>query len=496
MLAFAILHVIGDPVLLLLPLNAGKEEYERYHKLLGLDKPVYVQYWKFASRAVQGDFGKSWYTDTPAFTLVLERMPPTLYLTSAGLVAALLIALPLGILAALKRHSLVDNLCTMLAVAGQAMPIFWLGIMLIIIFAVRLKALPASGYGTWQHFLMPAFTLGAFLAPLTMRLVRSGVIEMINMDYIRTARAKGVRENTVVVKPAFRTASLPIITVLRLPVGRASHRVHRDDRRTGGVGSLDLALGPALGGHPAPAGPAGLDGRRDARARAGHRPGGARPALARDLLRARVVDHRRGRCARVLEHRRAARPRRGLLRRTHGLDHHDAGQRHAHVPLRAARPRRHRRARAEPRQHDHRARHRRLAAVRAGHPRGDAGHPGARVHPRGPRARHEPRAPRLPPDPAEPRLGDRRHRHAAGGPRDHPGVVPVVPGPGRAAADAGVGQHARRGARLHAQLVVDRHLPRPRDLRDHPGHQPDGQRAARLARPPHEAVRVGLAAFL
>ncbi len=220
MLAFAILHVIGDPVLLLLPLNAGKEEYERYHKLLGLDKPVYVQYWKFASRAVQGDFGKSWYTDTPAFTLVLERMPPTLYLTSAGLVAALLIALPLGILAALKRHSLVDNLCTMLAVAGQAMPIFWLGIMLIIVFAVRLKALPASGYGTWQHFLMPAFTLGAFLAPLTMRLVRSGVIEIMNMDYIRTARAKGVGENTVVVKHAFRNACMPIITVLVLQFGQ------------------------------------------------------------------------------------------------------------------------------------------------------------------------------------------------------------------------------------------------------------------------------------
>src|SRR3989454_7151311 len=123
MLAFAILHVIGDPVLLLLPQNAGKEEYERYHKLLGLDQPVYVQYWKFASRAVQGDFGKSWYTDTPAFTLVLERMPPTLYLTSAGLVAALLIALPLGILAALQRHSLLDNLCTMRAAAGPARPI-------------------------------------------------------------------------------------------------------------------------------------------------------------------------------------------------------------------------------------------------------------------------------------------------------------------------------------------------------------------------------------
>ena len=219
-LAFAILHVIGDPVLLLLPQNAGKEEYERYHKLLGLDKPMYVQYWKFAMRAVQGDFGKSWYTDTPAFALVLERMPPTLYLTTAGLVVALVIALPLGTIAALKRHSFVDNFCTMLAVAGQAMPIFWLGIMLIIIFAVRLKALPASGYGTWQHFLMPAFTLGAFLAPLTMRLVRSGVIDIMNMDYIRTARAKGVGERLVVGKHAFRNACIPTITVLGLQYGQ------------------------------------------------------------------------------------------------------------------------------------------------------------------------------------------------------------------------------------------------------------------------------------
>ena len=220
MLVFAILHVIGDPVLLLLPQNAGKEEYDRYHKLLGLDKPIYVQYWKFASRAVQGDFGTSWYTSTPAFTLVLERMPPTLYLTTAGLVMALLIALPLGIVAALKRHSFVDNLCTMLAVAGQAMPIFWLGIMLIIIFAVRLKALPASGYGTWEHFLMPAFTLGAFLAPITMRLVRSGVIEILNMEYIRTARAKGFAEPTVIVKHAFRNACIPVITVLGLQFGQ------------------------------------------------------------------------------------------------------------------------------------------------------------------------------------------------------------------------------------------------------------------------------------
>jgi ABC-type antimicrobial peptide transport system permease subunit len=113
---------------------------------------------------------------------------------------ALLISLPLGILAALKRHSFVDTICTLLAVAGQAMPIFWLGIMLIIIFAVRLRLLPASGYGTWQNFVMPAFCLGAFLAPLTMRLVRSGLIEVMSMEFIKTARAKGVAEWMVVVK--------------------------------------------------------------------------------------------------------------------------------------------------------------------------------------------------------------------------------------------------------------------------------------------------------
>src|SRR5262249_11154537 len=119
-LAFLILHVLGDPVLLLLPQNAGKEEFARYHHLLGLDRPLYVQYWRFLSSAVLGDFGKSWYAGTPAFKLVLERMPPTIYLTFAGLAVALLISLPLGILAALKRHSWIDTCCTGVAVAGQA----------------------------------------------------------------------------------------------------------------------------------------------------------------------------------------------------------------------------------------------------------------------------------------------------------------------------------------------------------------------------------------
>ena len=147
-------------------------------------------------------------------------MPPTIYLTLAGLGTALLIALPLGIVAALKRHSFVDSACTVLAVAGQAVPIFWLGIMLIIVFAVRLRLLPASGYGTWQHFLLPAFCLGAFLAPITMRLVRSGVIEVMSMEYIKTARAKGVREGMVVAKHAFRNACIPVLTVVGLQFGQ------------------------------------------------------------------------------------------------------------------------------------------------------------------------------------------------------------------------------------------------------------------------------------
>ena len=219
-LVFSILHIIGDPVTLLLPQNAGKEEYARYKHLMGLDRPVWVQYWKFATSAIHGDFGKSWYGNAPAFQLVVDRMPPTIYLTLAGLGVALLIALPLGVLAALRRHSIVDTLCTLLAVAGQAMPIFWLGIMLIIVFAVRLKLLPASGYGTWQNFVMPAFCLGAFLAPITMRLVRSGLIEVMNMEFIKTARAKGLVERMVVVKHAFRNACIPVVTVLGLQFGQ------------------------------------------------------------------------------------------------------------------------------------------------------------------------------------------------------------------------------------------------------------------------------------
>jgi ABC-type dipeptide/oligopeptide/nickel transport system permease component len=219
-ITFLLLHLKGDPVVLLLPLDAGKEEMESFRHLMGFDQPLHSQYVRFLMGAVQGDFGDSLYMKKSAFALVLERMPATLLLTFAGLMISLVIAIPLGIASAIRRYSLVDNLCTMFAVGGQAMPIFWLGIMLIIIFAVNLRWLPASGFGTWTHLVLPATTLGVFLAPLTMRLVRSGMLEVLSQDYVRTARAKGVSERSVLLKHAFRNAAIPVITVIGLQFGQ------------------------------------------------------------------------------------------------------------------------------------------------------------------------------------------------------------------------------------------------------------------------------------
>lgn len=220
MITFFLLHLTGDPVVMLLPYDAGKEEMERFRVAMGFDQPLYIQYWRFLKGAVQGDFGRSLYMEQSAFLLVWERMPATLLLTVAGMLIAIGVAVPLGIISAVKRYSFVDNLCTIFAISGQAMPIFWLGIMLIIVFAVQLRMLPASGYGTWQHLVLPAITLGMFQAPITMRLVRSGMLEVLNQDYVRTARAKGLSENAVLLKHAFKNVSIPVITIVGLQFGQ------------------------------------------------------------------------------------------------------------------------------------------------------------------------------------------------------------------------------------------------------------------------------------
>ena len=220
LITFALLHVVGDPVLLLLPQEASDKDVALLKEKLGLDRPLWVQYGVFLGDALRGDFGQSLFTQESALALIWERMPATLELTLAGMLVGIGIAIPLGVVSAIRRGSLTDRLCTVAAVAGQAMPIFWLGIMLIILFAVQLRLLPASGRGTPAHLILPAITLGAYLAPLTMRLTRSGMLDVLTQDYIRTARAKGVGERILLFKHALRNAAIPIVTILGVQFGR------------------------------------------------------------------------------------------------------------------------------------------------------------------------------------------------------------------------------------------------------------------------------------
>ncbi|MCA1667343.1 MAG: ABC transporter permease [Thermomicrobia bacterium] len=220
MIAFTITYLVGDPLAVLLPLDAPKEQRDVYRHTLGLDQPLPVQYYHFVARVARGDFGDSYVIHKPAYQLIIERMPATLLLTFSGLIIALAIALPLGILAAYHKNSWVDNLSSVIAVAGSAMPIYWLGLMLIILFGVRLRWLPPSGYGSWRNLIMPAFTLGVFLAPITMRLVRSGMLDTLSQDYIRVARAKGLTERAVLTRHALKNVIIPVISVLGLQFGQ------------------------------------------------------------------------------------------------------------------------------------------------------------------------------------------------------------------------------------------------------------------------------------
>jgi peptide/nickel transport system permease protein len=181
---------------------------------MGLDRPVIVQYLVFLKKIVlHGDFGNSFVSKTPALAMMLERVPATLSLSLMAVVLANALAIPMGIISAVKRYTIFDNLVTFLAIVGQAMPLYWLGIMLIIIFGVFLGWLPISGSDTIWHMILPAVTLGAWLLPVNMRLVRSGMLDVLNQDYIRTARAKGLLERKVMVKHAFKNAVIPLVTV-------------------------------------------------------------------------------------------------------------------------------------------------------------------------------------------------------------------------------------------------------------------------------------------
>ena len=219
LITFSLLHLFRDPVLILLPPEATKEDVALLRKEMGLDRPIIVQYFKFLSGMVRGDFGKSFVASRPALGLVLERMPMTLWLAASGLLLAMIISIPLGVLAAVRRNRIHDHTASIFAVLGQAMPLFWLDIMLIIIFAVKLQLLPASGAGSFRHIILPATGIAVSLLPILMRLTRSRMIEILSQDYIRTARAKGLRERAVLFRHALRNALIPVVTILGFQFG-------------------------------------------------------------------------------------------------------------------------------------------------------------------------------------------------------------------------------------------------------------------------------------
>lgn len=218
-IVFALTFVSGDPVSALAPLNITPEEREVFRRQMGLDRPVPVQYVDFLSRAARGDFGESYRHREPAMEVVLERAPATLRLTAAAILFALALSLPLGILAALHHDRAIDTAARLFALLGQSMPVFLLGIVLILVFAVQLRWLPSSGSEGWQALVMPAVTVGAFSAAVLTRLLRSSLLEALGQDYIRTAYAKGLRARRVMVGHALKNALLPFTTVLGLQVG-------------------------------------------------------------------------------------------------------------------------------------------------------------------------------------------------------------------------------------------------------------------------------------
>jgi len=221
LLVFFIVNLTGDPIRIILPPEASQEDVERLRVQMGLDRPLPEQFIRFIAGAVRGDFGESLrYRGQPALKQVIQRFPATLTLAAVTLAWSLPVALILGTIAAVRHNSIIDNLAMVTALLGQSLPSFWLGLILILTFAVQLGLLPSSGYGGPQHVVLPAFTLGAFFTARNTRLVRSGMSEVLEQDYIRTARAKGLAERIVLVRHALKNMAIPVVTIVGLDIGQ------------------------------------------------------------------------------------------------------------------------------------------------------------------------------------------------------------------------------------------------------------------------------------
>lgn len=217
-LVFAMVQLSGDPLAGFVPPGASPETKAAIREQLGLDRPVAVQYVDFLGRAARGDFGDSWRARRPAMTIVLERLPATLRLTVAAIVIAILVGGGLGLLAARRPGGIIDALTRLLALLGQATPGFWLGTMLILLFAVRWKVLPSSGSDGWRALVLPAVTLAIYPAGIIARLLRGALIDVRGVDYARTAIAKGLAPGSVLTRHLLPNAVLPVLGYVGLQV--------------------------------------------------------------------------------------------------------------------------------------------------------------------------------------------------------------------------------------------------------------------------------------
>ncbi len=218
-LTFIVTLKAGDPAAFMYHIRETKEEIEELRRRLGLDRPLHEQYLNYLVKAVQGDFGSSIRHRQPATALILDRLPYTLLLGGLALIISFFLALPIGVLAAVKRGTSLDGLTMLFALVGQAIPVFWLGILLILIFGVWLRWLPVSGAGSLKHLVLPVATLAAYPLARNARLVRSSVLEVLGREYVTTARAKGLKDWIVLIRHVLRNALMPIMTLNALDLG-------------------------------------------------------------------------------------------------------------------------------------------------------------------------------------------------------------------------------------------------------------------------------------
>ena len=218
-LAYLLVFLSGDPALALAGEGARQADIDMVRKTYGLDRPLVVQYASWLWKLLHGQLGMSVYFKTEVGPLVFDKLKTTLLLGVYSLVVALLISVPLGVLAALYKNSWIDRSCLAVAVLGQALPNFFFALLLIMLFSISLHWLPVSGSDSWQHFVMPSIALGYYAAPAFMRLIRAGMIEVLEADYIRTARAKGLPPATVIFKHALRNAIVPVVALAAVQLG-------------------------------------------------------------------------------------------------------------------------------------------------------------------------------------------------------------------------------------------------------------------------------------